>query len=67
LLAAQGRAPSTVLAAAAGVPIARWAGFASLLRQLLNVDSYEVLAFRGSEVGLDIRLLRDQFGLGERP
>jgi hypothetical protein len=46
------------------VPLARMRGAVAQLQKLLNVEGYAVLRSDGSELVLDVPLLREQFGLG---
>lgn len=46
------------------VPPARMRGAVAQLQKLLNVEGYAVLRSDGSELVLDVSLLREQFGLG---
>lgn len=61
----RGRAHRDSLAVAAGVPAAEMQGVIATLRRALNFDGYEVLSTDadGVTIVLDLRLLRDQFGL----
>lgn len=66
LLRGQGRAHRDLVAAAAGVPAARFGPTFAALRRLLNVEGYDVVALDldGVTVLLDDALLAEQFGLG---
>lgn len=61
--AAGERLPRTVVAATLGVPAFRLDGALSQVRQLLNIEGYNVVGVDpdGQTVVLDVRLLRDQF------
>ncbi|MFD4406438.1 BREX-2 system phosphatase PglZ [Nocardia sp. NPDC058499] len=61
----EGPQPITALAQRAGHPVARAAGFAAILKQVLNVDSIEVLEplKDGRTLRLNTKLLREQFEL----
>lgn len=63
VLAAGGRAPIGVVAAAAGRPVARVRGLVAVLAQVLNRDSFPVLALvdNTQAVVVDRALLDDQF------
>lgn len=57
------RLPRTVVAATLGVPAFRIDGALSQVRQLLNIEGYNVVGLDpdGQTIVLDARLLRDQF------
>jgi hypothetical protein len=59
------RLPRTVVASTLGVPVFRVDGALSQVRQLLNVEGYNVVGVDadGQTVVLDAALLGDQFGV----
>lgn len=63
-----GRADRDAVAGAAGVGPARFNQAMSMLRRILNVESYEVISIDADQhtVLLDEVLLRTQFGLGDQ-
>jgi hypothetical protein len=67
LLRNNGRLHSTTLASAAEIPESRMTTVLAATRRLLSVDGYEALSTDpdGVTMVLDVRLLREQFGLGE--
>lgn len=66
LLRNDGRLHSTTLASVAQIPAARMTTVLAATRRLLSVDGYETLSTDpdGVTLVLDVRLLREQFGLG---
>lgn len=64
--AAGGKLLHDALARRVGIPPLRLTGTLAVMRQLLNVDGYPVLSVDEDtgDVVLDVRLLREQFGLG---
>lgn len=60
-----GRLPKLALAQAMATPGFRVAGVVNAARRVLNLDQAQVLVIDGDDVGLDDRLLRIQFGLGD--
>jgi hypothetical protein len=60
------RLPRSVVAATLGVPVFRVDGALSQVRQLLNIEGYNVVGIDpdGQTIVLDMRLLRDQFEVG---
>jgi hypothetical protein len=66
LLAGGGRAHRDTVAAAAGIPAARFPQSLAVLKRLLNVEGYDVVGMDadGVTVVLDAALLRAQFQVG---
>jgi hypothetical protein len=69
LASRSGQLTRAALAQALGIPAFRVGGLVNAARRVLNVDQAQVLSLEpsGDEVVLDVRLLRLQFQLGERP
>ncbi|MCB0902055.1 MAG: BREX-2 system phosphatase PglZ, partial [Actinobacteria bacterium] len=65
LLAGGGRAHRETMARALGVSVARFNGYLSVLKRLLNVEGYEVLSLDadGHTLLLDVDLMKTQFGV----
>jgi hypothetical protein len=69
LLRNNGRLHATTLASAAQIPVTRMPTVLAAVRRLLAVDGYGTLSVDpdGVTYVLDVRLLREQFGLGDAP
>jgi hypothetical protein len=67
LVAEAGSMTQESFASRVGVQLPRLAGFVAQLQRILNVDGYDVLVLdrERNRVGLDVPLLRKQFGVGE--